>query len=185
MVVQPTFIDDLFILEPKVFADDRGFFYEFFNQNEFEQLTGQQIRFIQDNLAQSRKGVLRGLHFQKSPYEQAKLVSVLQGAVLDVVVDLRSKSKTFGQYFSILLSPKNKKQLFIPRGMAHGYLSLEDDTLFYYKIDNVYHPPSEAGIRFDDPDLNIDWQYDLSQIILSEKDKTLPYLKDIKEFYEK
>ena len=182
MLIQPTFIDNLFIIEPKVFTDDRGFFYEFFNQTEFDKLINQKVHFVQDNLAQSRKGVLRGLHFQKKPYEQAKLVSVLQGAVLDVVVDLRQKSKTFGQYFSILLSAKDKKQLFIPRGMAHGYLSLEDETLFFYKIDNEYHPQSEAGIRFDDPDLNIDWQYDLSQIILSEKDRTLPYFKNLKDF---
>jgi len=182
MLIQPTFIDDLYVMEPEVFTDERGFFYEFFNQNEFNKLTRQKVRFIQDNLARSRKGVLRGLHFQKPPYEQAKLVSVLQGAVLDVVVDLRQKSKTFGQYFSILLSAENKKQLFIPRGMAHGYLSLEEDTLFFYKIDNEYHPQSEAGIRFDDPNLNIDWQYGLSQIILSEKDRTLPYLKDLKPF---
>ena len=182
MNLQSTFIDDLYVMEPEVFTDERGFFYEFFNQSGFEQLIRQKYHFIQDNLARSRKGVLRGLHFQKPPYEQAKLVSVLKGAVLDVVVDLRQKSKTFGQYFSILLSAENKKQLFIPRGMAHGYLSLEDDTLFYYKIDNIYHPQSETGIRFDDADLNIDWQYDLSQVILSEKDRTLPYLKDLKSF---
>jgi len=185
MILQSTFINDLYVIKPKVYTDERGFFYEFYNQTEFDKLTRHKIRFIQDNLARSRKGVLRGLHFQKSPYAQTKLVSVLKGAVLDVVVDLRENSKTFGQYFSIFLNAENKKQLFIPRGMAHGYLSLEDDTLFYYKIDNVYHPQSEAGIRFDDPDLNIDWQYDLSQIILSEKDRTLPYLKDTKEFYEK
>ncbi len=181
MSIQSTFIEQLYILEPKIFSDNRGFFYEFYNQYEFDRLTNRKIRFIQDNLARSQKGVLRGLHFQKNPYEQAKLVSVLKGAVLDVVVDLRKKSKTFGQYFSIILSAENKKQLFIPRGMAHGYLSLEDETLFFYKIDNIYHPQSEAGIRFDDPELNIDWQYDLSQIILSEKDKTLPYLKDLKD----
>ena len=185
MVLQTTFIDDLYIIEPNIFTDERGFFYEFFNQSEFDQLINQKIRFIQDNLAKSQKGVLRGLHFQKPPFAQAKLVSVFKGAVLDVVVDLRKKSKTFGQYFSILLSAENKKQLFIPRGMAHGYLCLEDNTLFFYKIDNIYHPQSESGIHFNDPDLNIDWQYDLSQIILSEKDRTLPYLKDLKEFYEK
>ncbi len=181
MILEPTFIRDLYVIEPKVFRDGRGFFYEFFNQAEFEKVTQKKIRFIQDNLAQSKKGVLRGLHFQKPPYAQAKLVSVLSGAVLDVVVDLRPESKTFKQYFSVYLSAENKKQLFIPRGFAHAYLSLEEDTLFCYKIDNIYHPDSEAGIRFDDPDLNIDWQYDLSQIMLSEKDKNLPYLKDISD----
>ena len=179
MIVQPTFIEDLYVIEPAVYNDERGFFYEFFNQKVFEEHTKQNIRFIQDNLAKSKKGVLRGFHFQKAPYAQTKLVSVLNGAVLDVVIDLRKNSKTFGRYFSIVLSAENKKQLFIPRGFAHAYLSLENDTLFYYKIDNIYHPQSEAGIRFDDPDVNVDWQYDLSQIILSEKDQNLPLLKDL------
>ncbi len=181
MKIESTFIEDLYIIKPKVFDDNRGFFYEFFNQNIFEKLTGQNIRFVQDNLAKSKKNVLRGFHFQKEPYAQAKLISVLQGTVLDVVVDLRKNSKTFGRYFSIVLSAENKKQLFIPRGFAHAYLTLKDETLFYYKIDNFYVPDSEAGIRFDDPDLNIDWQYDLSQIILSEKDLNLPYLKDLND----
>ncbi len=181
MTVHPTFIEDLYVIEPKVFNDERGFFYEFFNQKVFEQLTGQKTGFVQDNLAQSRKGVLRGFHFQKEPYAQTKLVSVLNGAVLDVVVDLRKNSKTYKQHFSIILSAENKKQLFIPRGFAHAYLSLEDDSLFFYKIDNFYHPESEAGIRFDDPDLNIDWQYDLSKLILSDKDRNLPYLKNMND----
>ena len=179
MILHSTFIEDLYIIEPKVFNDKRGFFYEFFNQREIEKLIGRKVIFVQDNLSQSKKWVLRGFHFQKEPYAQSKLVSVLNGAVLDVVVDLRKNSKTFGRYLSIVLSAENKKQLFIPRGFAHAYLSLEDDTLFCYKTDNFYNPGSEAGIRFDDPDLNIDWQYDLSKIILSEKDKNLPYLKDI------
>ncbi len=179
MTIQPTFIEDLYVIEPKVFNDNRGFFYEFFNHELFEKTVKQKVSFVQDNLAKSAKGVLRGFHFQKEPYAQTKLVSVLNGAVLDVVVDLRKNSKTFGQHFSIILSADNKKQLFIPRGFAHAYLSLEKYSLFFYKIDNYYHPESEAGIRFDDPDLNIDWQYDLSKIILSEKDRNLPYLKDL------
>ncbi len=179
MRIESTPLQDVFVLSPKVFKDSRGFFYEFFNASAFRRLTALQVDFVQDNLARSAKGVLRGLHFQKPPYAQAKLVSVLQGSVLDVVVDLRKKSATFGQYFSIILSSSNKKQLFIPRGMAHAYLSLEDNTLFFYKIDNIYHPESEAGIRFDDPMLKIDWKYDLSQVILSEKDRNLPTLKDI------
>ena len=182
MNLKSTFIEDLYVIEPRVFNDDRGFFYEFFNQKAFEKLTKLNIKFVQDNLAKSKKDVLRGFHFQKEPYAQAKLISVLNGAVLDVVVDLRKNSKTFGRYFSIVLSAENKKQLFIPRGFAHAYLSLEEDSLFYYKIDNYYHPQSEAGIRFDDPDINVDWQYDLSQIILSEKDKNLPFLKDLTGF---
>ncbi len=182
MTVTPTFIADVYIIDPIVFKDQRGFFYEFFNQEKFEQLTGQNIQFIQDNLAASQRGVLRGLHFQKSPFGQAKLVSVIKGSVLDVVVDLRRNSKTFGRYFSIVLSATNKKQLFMPRGIAHAYLSLENDTLFFYKIDNTYHPESESGIRFDDPDLKIDWQTDISQVILSEKDRNLPYLNEILDF---
>lgn len=180
MILHPTHIDDLYVIEPKVFNDDRGFFYEFFNQKVFEAITKQNINFVQDNIAKSKKGVLRGFHFQKAPYAQSKLISVLNGSVQDVVVDLRKNSKTFGKHFSIILSAENKKQLFIPRGFAHAYLSLENETLFYYKIDNFYHPESEGGIRFDDPDINVDWQYDLSQIILSGKDQKLPYLKDLK-----
>ena len=179
MTVRPTFIEDLYVIEPRVFNDNRGFFYEFFNQELFEKTVKQNVHFVQDNLAKSAKGVLRGFHFQKEPYAQTKLVSVLNGAVLDVVVDLRKNSKTFGRHFSIILSADNKKQLFIPRGFAHAYLSLEDDSLFFYKIDNYYNPGSEAGIRFDDPDLNVDWQYDFSKIILSEKDRNLPYFKDL------
>ncbi len=179
MILRKTFIEDLYILEPALFKDTRGFFYEFYNRSEFQALTGLQVDFIQDNLAQSQKGVLRGFHFQKAPYAQAKLVSVIKGAVLDVVVDLRPSSATFGQSFSIVLNDQNRYQLFIPRGMAHAYLSLEDNSLFFYKIDNIYHPESESGIRFDDPVLDIDWQYDISQLIISEKDRNLPYINDI------
>jgi dTDP-4-dehydrorhamnose 3,5-epimerase len=182
MKITKTFIDDLYIIEPQIYNDQRGFFFEFYNKHIFKELTGLEVDFIQDNLAQSKKGVLRGLHFQKAPYAQAKLVSVIKGAVLDVVVDLRNGSKTFGQYFSIVLNEQNRQQLFIPRGFAHAYLTLADDSLFFYKIDNIYQPQSEAGIKFDDPDLKIDWQYDLSQIIISEKDRNLPYLKDLKNY---
>ncbi len=179
MNIEQTSLDGVYVIHPKVFNDDRGFFYEFFNTIKFRELTGVQVNFIQDNLAKSDKAILRGLHFQKAPYAQAKLVSVLQGRVLDVVVDIRKESPSFGQYISIELSAANKKQLFIPRGLAHAYLCLEDNTLFFYKIDNIYHPSSESGIRFDDPQLNIDWKYDLSQVLLSEKDRNLPYFKDL------
>ncbi len=179
MLVEPVFIEGIFLISPTVYEDRRGFFYEFFNQEKFQQATGLSVNFIQDNLAKSDKGALRGLHFQKGEYAQAKLVSVLKGAVLDVVVDVRKGSKTFGQYFSVVLNDQNHKQLFIPRGLAHAYLCLEDDTLFFYKVDNKYHKESESGIRYNDPDLEIDWQYDLSQIILSEKDRNLPFLKNI------
>jgi len=179
MKVASTFIEGVFIIEPKVYTDNRGFFYEFFNQQRFEQQAGLKVQFIQDNLAKSHKGVLRGFHFQKQPYEQAKLVSVIKGSVLDVIIDLRKNSKTFGQHLSIELNETNKKQLFIPRGFAHAYLSLEDNTLFCYKIDNIYHPESEAGIKFDDPDIKIDWHFAPSQLILSDKDTKLPLFKEI------
>jgi dTDP-4-dehydrorhamnose 3,5-epimerase len=181
MTVTNVGLEGVFIIEPVVYNDGRGFFYEFFNQAEFKKQTGTDVYFIQDNLARSHKNVLRGFHFQKGEFSQAKLVSVISGAVLDVIVDLRKNQPTFGQTFSIVLSAENKKQLFIPRGFAHAYLSLEDDTLFFYKIDNIYHKESEAGIRFDDPDLAVDWQNDISRLILSEKDQGLPYFKDIIE----
>jgi len=179
MKIIPTNLSGSFIIEPMVFEDNRGFFYEFFNTEKFYHNTEISIQFIQDNLAKSDKGALRGLHFQKGKFAQAKLVSVLQGAVLDIIVDIRKDSKTFGQYFSVELNDKNKKQLFVPRGFAHAYLCLKDNTLFYYKVDNYYHKESEGGIIYNDPDLSIDWQFDLSEIILSEKDKKLPLLKDI------
>jgi dTDP-4-dehydrorhamnose 3,5-epimerase len=181
MKIIPTNLTGSFIIEPMVFEDNRGFFYEFFNAEKFADETGNAIQFVQDNLAKSDIGALRGLHFQKGNFAQAKLVSVLQGAVLDVIVDIRKDSKTFGQHFSVELNSRNKKQLFVPRGFAHAYLCLENDTLFYYKVDNYYHKESEGGIKYNDPDLSIDWQFDLSKIILSEKDEELPFLKDIIE----
>ncbi len=178
MQLTHTNLKDSFILEPEVFGDHRGYFYEFFNQKTFRELTGLDIGFVQDNLAKSQKGVLRGFHFQKGKYAQAKLVSVFQGAVLDVIIDLRKNSETFGKHFSIVLSAKNKKQLFVPRGFAHAYLCLEDDSLFYYKIDNHYSQENESGIVYDDPTINFNWNFS-DEIFLSEKDKKLPYFKDI------
>ncbi len=168
----------VFILQPDVYEDERGFFMEIYNQRKFVELSGLTIQFVQDNLAHSEYGVLRGLHYQKGEYAQAKLVTVLKGKVQDVIVDLRRDSQTYGKYFSIILSEENKKQLFVPRGFAHGYLSLDDDTLFYYKIDNIYHKESEAGIYYADKNLNIDWII-VPRLILSEKDKKLPGFKSL------
>ena len=173
MKVKETFLKGCFIIEPKIFKDSRGYFFESFNQREFNNITGLNVNFVQDNEALSDKGVLRGLHFQKDEFAQAKLVRVIKGCVQDVVVDIRPNSKTFGKYFSIMLSGENKKQLFVPKGFAHGYCVLEDNTLFEYKCDNYYNSESEGGILFNDKDLNIDWNLDKDEILLSDKDKQL------------
>jgi dTDP-4-dehydrorhamnose 3,5-epimerase len=173
-----TDFEGVFVLEPVVYHDDRGFFTEIFNQRKFQELTGLEIDFIQDNLAQSKKGVIRGLHYQKEPFSQAKLVTVIKGKVQDVIVDMRPDSDTFGKYFSIILSEKNKKQLFIPRGFAHGYLSLEENSIFYYKIDNIYNKEAEGGLFYADKELGIPWQFDNINPILSPKDKLLPSFKE-------
>ncbi len=168
-----------FVLEPKIFTDQRGFFYEFFNLKTFEKVTGLHIKFVQDNLAESRKNVLRGMHFQKEPYAQAKLISVVQGKLLDTVVDLRKNSPTFLKYFQIELSEENKLQLFIPKGFAHGYLALSNQVKIFYKTDEFYHPEYDAGFRFDDPLIRIPWPAEVRNFILSEKDRNLPYLEQI------
>ena len=169
-----TKIKNLLLIEPKVFKDSRGFFMESYNYNTFKELGIDNI-FVQDNISKSSKGVLRGLHFQKDEYAQAKLVYVLRGAVLDITVDLRETSETFGKYVAVELNEKNKRMLFIPRGFAHGFLTLEDDTEFIYKCDNFYNPKSEVGIIWNDTDLNIDWNLDKynikEELIISEKDK--------------
>ena len=170
-----TKIKNLLLIEPKVFEDSRGFFMESYNYNTFKELGIDNI-FVQDNISKSSKGVLRGLHFQKDEYAQAKLVYVLRGAVLDITVDLRETSETFGKYVAVELNEKNKRMLFIPRGFAHGFLTLEDDTEFIYKCDNFYNPKSEVGIIWNDRDLNIDWNLDKynikeKELIISEKDK--------------
>jgi len=179
MIIEPTHLMDCFVVTLNVFKDSRGCFFESFNKSSFEKETGLSLDFIQDNISKSSKGVLRGLHFQTGNYEQAKLVSVLKGSVLDVCVDLRKESKTFGQYFSIILDDITPKQLFIPRGFAHGFLALENDTIFTYKCDNYYHKPSEKGIIFNDKTLNIDWNFSQNQIIVSEKDKLLPTFENL------
>lgn len=174
MTVTETNLRGCFIIEPKVFNDDRGYFLETFNQKRFEELIGSEVTFVQDNESSSTKGVLRGLHYQIGEHAQAKLVRVIEGKVLDVVVDVRKNSDTYGETFSIELSEKNKKQLFVPRGFAHGFIVLSDTATFSYKCDNYYNKESEGGIIFNDPTLNIDWKIDEDELIISEKDKILP-----------
>lgn len=174
MIAKETKLKGCFILEPTIFEDSRGYFFESFNEKKFEEITGKKIHFVQDNESHSKKGVLRGLHYQYGDAAQAKLVRVLKGSVLDVAVDLRKKSPTFGQYESIILSEKNKKQFFIPRGFAHGFLVLEEGTLFNYKCDNFYSKASEKGVLYNDNYLNIDWLFKKEHLHLSEKDLLLP-----------
>jgi len=168
-------IKDLVVFEPKVWGDDRGYFFESYNQQTFEE-AGIDCHFVQDNQARSGFGVLRGLHYQVGEHAQAKLVRVLEGKVLDAVVDLRPNSATYGQSYSIELSAENKKQLFVPRGFAHGYVVLSETAEFFYKCDNFYNKASEGGIIYNDPQAGIDWQIDLDKAILSDKDQVLPPL---------
>jgi dTDP-4-dehydrorhamnose 3,5-epimerase len=170
MTVQETKLKGCFILEPKVFEDGRGYFFESFNQDTFNNLIGENITFIQDNESYSSKGVLRGLHYQTGKYAQAKLVRVIKGKVLDIAVDIRKDSPTFGEHVSLELSEENKLQLFIPRGFAHGFIVLSDTAIFSYKCDNFYNKESEGGIIYNDKDLNIDWVLSESEFIVSEKD---------------
>ena len=173
-----TKISDVIIIEPTVFGDTRGYFLESYNKKKFEEVIGI-TSFIQDNESKSSKGVLRGLHFQKPPFEQAKLVRCIEGEVLDVAVDIRKKSKTYGKYVSVILSGENKRQLFVPRGFAHGFSVLSETAIFAYKVDNTYAPEYDAGIKYDDKKLNIDWVINEEEIQLSEKDKNLPFFKDL------
>lgn len=174
MNIIDTGLNDCFIIEPSVFEDERGYFLETYNQHQFKSKMGLRAKFVQDNESKSSKGVLRGLHYQKGKYGQAKLVRVVKGRVLDVAVDIREKSSTFGKHIAVELSEDNKKQLFVPRGFAHGFVVLEDETIFNYKCDNLYNKPSEAGIIFNDPLLNIDWKLPENDLIISEKDLVLP-----------
>jgi dTDP-4-dehydrorhamnose 3,5-epimerase len=172
-----THIEGLVALEPKIFGDDRGYFFEPFNQKWFNENVGK-TEFVQDNESQSSRGVLRGLHFQKPPMAQAKLVRVIKGEVLDVAVDLRHNSPTYGESFSILLNETNKKQLFVPRGFAHGFAVLSDTAIFAYKVDNDYSPENEGGILWNDATLNIDWKLKEDEVQLSGKDKELGSFND-------
>jgi len=176
MEINKTNIDGCFEIIPRVFEDERGHFFESFNQSTFEKETGAKPFFVQDNQSLSTKGVLRGLHFQKGVHAQAKLVRVLQGEVLDVVVDIRPHSKTYGNIVRTVLSSENRKQLFMPRGCAHGFVTLSDSATFFYKCDNFYNKESEGGVLYNDPELNIDWILDASELIISEKDQVLPTL---------
>ena len=177
----PTALQGCFILEPKVFIDERGYFMESFNEKTFQEGINNPVHFVQDNQSYSTKGVLRGLHYQTGEHAQAKLVRVLTGEVLDVAVDIRPDSATLGQHVSVLLSAENQKQLFVPRGFAHGFLVLSETATFFYKCDNFYNKESEGGIIFNDPNLNIDWQFSESELIISEKDQILPTLEKAKK----
>jgi dTDP-4-dehydrorhamnose 3,5-epimerase len=172
-----------FILEPKVLRDERGYFMESFNEKTFSEKTGFEVHFVQDNQSFSSKGVLRGLHYQSGAHAQAKLVRVLKGEVLDVAVDIRPDSETYGQYDSVVLSGENQKQFFVPRGFAHGFLVLSETAVFFYKCDNFYNKDSEGGIIFNDPAINIDWQFPVEDLLISEKDRHLPVLEQAKKVW--
>lgn len=179
MNIVTTPIEGLFIIEPRVFNDDRGYFYESYNQKTFQDNTGLQVNFVQDNQARSTKNVLRGLHFQNAPSAQTKLIRAIDGVIWDVVVDLRKNSKTYGQWYGVELSLENKRQFFIPKGFAHGYSVLSDTAEVFYKCDDFYNKSAEGGVRYNDPALNIDWKINLADAIVSEKDLVQPMLKDV------
>lgn len=179
MNIITTNIEGVLIIEPQVFGDSRGYFMESFSQRDFAAQTGLEVTFVQDNESRSRRGVLRGLHFQREPHAQAKLVRVVSGRVLDVAVDIRPESPTFGTYVAVELSGTNHRQMFIPKGFAHGYVVLEDDTVFQYKCDEYYHPECEDGIAWNDPHIAIQWPLAESEIILSEKDSNRPTLSEL------
>lgn len=174
MEVIRTSIEGVFIIEPRVFGDARGYFFESFNEREFVEKTGYNVRFVQDNESFSCYGVLRGLHFQQPPYAQSKLVRVVKGMVLDVAVDIRKGSPTYGQHISVVLSAENHRQVFIPKGFAHGFSVLSEEVIFQYKCDEFYHPQNEGALAWDDPDLAIDWQLPADKVLLSEKDRHHP-----------
>ncbi len=178
MQIEYTPIEGCFIIHDTFFGDSRGYFFESFNRNTFLEKTGVAIDFVQDNQSSSSKGVLRGLHYQNGEFAQAKLVRVLSGAVLDVAVDLRKDSKTFGQHVAVELTGESRTQFFVPRGFAHGFVVLSEQATFFYKVDNYYHKASEGGIIYNDPDLAIEWKLSPDEIKLSEKDLTLPLLRD-------
>jgi dTDP-4-dehydrorhamnose 3,5-epimerase len=177
MKISKTFIKDLLVIEPQLFKDDRGFFYESYNKNNLDKNIN--IVFVQDNESKSNKGVIRGLHFQKPPFEQTKLVRCISGNIFDVAVDLRTNSKTYGKSFSIELSSENNKQLFVPKGFAHGFQVLSETAIVNYKVDNYYNPKSDSGLIWNDKDLSIDWNSDIKPI-LSDKDLKLISFKELK-----
>lgn len=178
MEVIKTNIDGVFVIEPKVFGDARGYFFESFNTREFAEKTGVNINFVQDNESKSRYGVLRGLHFQLPPYTQSKLVRVVKGKVLDVVVDIRQGSPTYGKYEMCELTEYNHRQFFVPKGMAHGFVVLSEEAIFQYKCDDFYHPEAEGALAWNDPDIAVPWPISEEEVLLSEKDKHHPGIKD-------
>ncbi|MCR5588900.1 MAG: dTDP-4-dehydrorhamnose 3,5-epimerase [Bacteroidales bacterium] len=178
MNIIKTDIEGVLIVEPRVFGDARGYFFESYNARDFREQTGIDVTFIQDNESCSSYGVVRGLHFQKPPYAQAKLVRVVEGTVLDVAVDIRKGSATYGQHVAVELSADNKRQLFLPKGMAHGFAVLSERAVFQYKCDEYYHPEAEGAIAWDDPTLAIDWQIELDKVLLSDKDRRHPSFND-------
>lgn len=180
MIAKESKLRGCYILEPTINEDRRGYFFESFNQNTFNELIGQNVNFVQDNESFSKKGTLRGLHYQKGDFAQAKLVRAVTGCVLDIIIDIRKDSSTFGQNLSIELSDFNKKQLFIPKGFAHGFIVLSDTAIISYKCDNFYNPEFEGGIIYNDKDLNIDWKLNEDELIISEKDLLLPTFNNIK-----
>ncbi|MCT7537418.1 dTDP-4-dehydrorhamnose 3,5-epimerase [Aliarcobacter butzleri] len=184
MIFLKTSIQDVIIIEPKVHGDARGYFVETFRADKLEEFIGYKINFCQDNESKSSKGVLRGLHYQLAPFAQTKLVRVIKGKVLDVAVDIRKNSPTFGKYVAVLLSAENKKQLLVPRGFAHGFVVLEDDTVFAYKVDNYYSPECDRGIAYDDESLNIDWILKKEELNLSAKDTKQPKLNETNDLFE-
>lgn len=182
MTLTATAIPDVILVEPKVWGDDRGYFMETFRQDRLEEAPGFSVRFVQDNESKSVQGVLRGLHYQLPPFAQSKLVRVVEGRVLDVAVDIRLGSPTFGQHVAVELSGENKRQLFIPRGFAHGFVVLSQSAIFQYKVDNYYSKECDRGIAFDDPALGIDWGLPKEKLLLSDKDTKQPLLKDAEVF---
>ena len=183
MEIIKTAIEGVVIIEPRLFKDDRGYFFESFSQREFTEKV-RKVDFVQDNESKSSYGVLRGLHFQKPPYAQSKLVRVIKGSVLDVAVDIRKGSPTFGEHVAVELTEENHRQFFIPRGFAHGFVVLTEEVIFQYKCDNFYAPESEGALAWDDPDLGIDWRIPAAKIILSEKDRHHPCLKDACDWFD-
>ena len=183
MIFTRTHIPDVIIIKPTLHGDERGYFVETFRQDKLEDFLGFRVHFCQDNESKSSRGVLRGLHYQLHPSAQMKLVRVIQGSVLDVAVDIRKGSPTFGAHVSVELSATNKQQLFIPKGFAHGFVVLENDTIFAYKVDNYYSPDDDRGIAFDDMELDIDWQVDTAELMLSEKDTVQPTLLEAKDLF--
>lgn len=178
MKITETSLKGCYIIQPTLFNDERGIFFELYQQQKFEAAIGQKVNFVQDNISISKKGVLRGLHLQTGVHAQAKLVQVIHGEVMDVIVDLRPKSATFGEHYKVILSSENRTSLFIPKGIAHGFITLSKEATFMYKCDAFYNAASESGIIYNDKDLNIDWQIPIDSPIISEKDRQLPTFKE-------